>query len=378
MNTYLQYFENCLEDMLMDVAALVNLDSPSRQKDLVDSVLHTVVRRAQEMTDAHVEYYRNDTHGDTAKLTIGEGARQVLVLGHIDTVWPQGEAVRRPFRRDGRRAYGPGIFDMKCGIVQGIYALAALGKISSIPCKVCFLINSDEEIGSPSSRVIIEEHAIQSEAVFVLEPALGLEGALKTARKGVGRFTMSITGIPAHSGIDHEKGVSAIEELAHQIIYLHGLTDYEVGSTVNVGQVTGGTAANVVAGVAQAEIDLRVTSLTEAGRLEELIRSLKSNHSNTRIDITGGIKRPPMPHEASVRLYRQAEEIAESLGFSLSEASTGGASDGCITAALGVQTLDGLGAVGGGAHAYDEFIEIADIPRRSALLTQLICAQFGA
>lgn len=214
--------------------------------------------------------------------------------------------------------------------------------------------------------------AAKSDAVFVLEPALGPDGKLKTARKGVGRFTLEIEGVAAHSGIDHKSGVSALEELAHQILYLQGLTDYERGSTVNVGTASGGTAFNIVSPYAKAEVEVRVEKLQEAERLMHLITNLKPVLAKTKLTVTGGMVRPPMEQTLNRRLYQDAKDIAAALGFDLGEASTGGASDGNFTAALGIPTLDGLGAVGAGAHTEEEYVELDHIVPRTTLLARLL------
>lgn len=358
--------------MLKDLEALVNLDSPSNNKGLTDKAVHYAAERFRELTGGAVEFIAQRDFGDHAKMQVGSGPGQILVLGHADTVWPEGEAQKRPFYIAGGRAFGPGVFDMKCGLVQGLYAIGSLVKRDVVRKKIVFLVNTDEEVGSPTSREWIEKEARQSDAVFVLEPALGPEGKLKTTRKGVARYKLEIQGIPAHSGIDHSKGRSAIEELAHQVIYLHGLTDYTLGSTVNVGVISGGTGPNVVSGKAYAEVDLRFQSLREAERLTGLVRHLKPHLEGTTIQASGAIKRPPMEAETSKILLARAQDIAQKLGFSLAGAGTGGASDGCFTAALGIPTLDGLGAVGEGAHSLQEFVSISHILQRSNLLACLI------
>ncbi|WDM02878.1 M20 family metallopeptidase [Alicyclobacillus cycloheptanicus] len=362
--------------MLQDVERLVNMDTPSRNRALTNAALDFLVSRATSWMDAQIERHADAQLGDTLKIRIGNANKQVLVLGHVDTVWPEGEALRRPFRRDAECAYGPGIFDMKCGLVQGLYALRALDEQLQVPHQVCFIINTDEEITSPSSRKWIEEEAKRSSAVFVLEPALGAAGALKTARKGVGRFQLHVAGVAAHSGIDHVQGVSAIEEIARQILTVQRLTDYERGTTLNVGTLTGGTAVNIVPDQASAEIDVRVSTQYEAERITQQLMNLKPENQEASVSVTGGMIRPPMMRERTQRLFSEALEIGGSLGITLTEASTGGASDGCFTAALGVDTLDGLGAVGAGAHAYHEFVRICEIPRRAALLAELIFTQF--
>lgn len=366
--------EPWLPEMLDDLAALVNMDSPSEDKESTDKIVRYAARRFCELTGgtATAKYLPRSGGGDHVKLEVGSGEKQVLILGHLDTVWSQGESLRRPFRVEGERAFGPGVFDMKCGIVQGFYALRALIKQRRPFGRVVLLLNTDEEIGSPTSKGHIEEEARRSEAVYVLEPAFGPEGKLKTARKGVARYKIEVHGVAAHSGTDHELGRSAIEELARQIIFLHGLTDYGTGTTVNVGVIEGGTRANVVSDRARGDVDVRCASLQEAERLDQVMGALRANLEGVEIFVEGGITRPPMTPESSRALFARAQECARKIGFSLESASVGGGSDGSFTAALNIPTLDGLGAVGGGAHALTEFVSIPFIPKRAALFAELL------
>ncbi|NHN31081.1 M20 family metallopeptidase [Paenibacillus sp. S3N08] len=373
--------------MLADLELLVNMESPTKDKALVDQAMEFVIRRFQELTGGVVERISQARFGDQVKLHLGIGTvtgtetesetaiRQILVLGHVDTVWPAGETAHRPFSKDAQRAYGPGVFDMKCGLIQAIYAISALVKQHKLAKNIVFFINSDEEMGSRSSREWIEKEALKSDAVFVLEPALGASGALKTERKGVARFTLDVQGVSSHSGIDHRKGINALEELAYQIIYLQGLTDYSKDSTVNVGIASGGSAVNVVCDHAKAEFELRVQTISEMERLVHAVRNMQPKLKGTTLQVQGGVLRPPMERKYSEELYTSAKGLAQQLGFSLKEASTGGASDGNFTAALGVPTLDGLGAVGDGAHALHEYVEIEQIAKRCALLAHLMWEQ---
>jgi glutamate carboxypeptidase len=372
MSQLLEFAKDKLEDMLADLQHLVNMDSPTLEKGLTDQAIQFLKQRFLELTGGSVERIKQEQYGDFLRLEVGEGEEQVLLLGHVDTVWPADETLRRPFSLDHSRAYGPGIFDMKCGLIQGLYAIHALSTLNSLKKKIVFLITTDEEIGSPVSRKWIKQEAQKSKAVFVLEPSFGKQGALKTSRKGVGRFTIDIHGVAAHSGIDHQKGCSAIRELAHQIVYLEGLTDHERGTTVNVGLISGGISVNAVPDHAQAKVDVRTFSMEEANRILSMISQLKPKLPQTKVDVTGGLIRPPMEATVSRKLYHKANEFAEMLGFNLSEVSTGGASDGNFTAALGIPTLDGLGPVGSGAHTYEEFVEVSPIPQRCALVAHLI------
>ncbi|CAM3658237.1 M20 family metallopeptidase [Marinicrinis lubricantis] len=372
MSNYLQWAESQLNSLLSDLEQLVNMDTPSRNKVLIDQAMPFVIQRFNELIGGEVETFTQEQFGNQVKLHLGQGDGQILILTHLDTVWPEGEAARRPFRNDGKRLYGPGVFDMKCGLLQGLYAMHAIISQEKPKKNIVLFINTDEEIASTSSRRLIEEEAAKSDAVFVLEPSLGQDGMLKTARKGVGRFFIDIEGVSAHSGIDHSSGVSAIEEMAHQILYLQGLTDYSVGSTLNVGMASGGTAMNVVSANARIEVELRVERMDEAERLSQLIRNLAPKLDGTKLHVKGGMVRPPMEQTVSRGLFRDAQRIAGELGFTLQESSTGGASDGNFTAALQVPTLDGLGAVGAGAHAVDEFVELDSIVPRTALLVHLL------
>ncbi|NOU95947.1 M20/M25/M40 family metallo-hydrolase [Paenibacillus sp. LMG 31456] len=377
MSKLLEFVQGQQEALLSDLEHLVNLDTPTSSKERVDQAMQFVITRFQELMGGSVEWIPQEKYGNQVKLRLGEGSGsgQILLMTHIDTVWPEGETVKRPFRKEGQRLYGPGIFDMKCGLLQGLYAMHAVISRYTLTKNIVLFINTDEEVGSPSSRKWIEEEALKSEAVFVLEPALGPSGKLKTSRKGVGRFALEIEGVSAHSGINHSEGVNALEELAHQILYLQGLTDYEKGSTVNVGIASGGTAVNVVSGQARAELDLRIESMDEAERLSQHILNASPVLANTKLQVRGGIIRPPMEQAMSRKLFASAQAIADELGFSLQETATGGASDGNFTAALNIPTLDGLGAVGHGAHALDEYVELDSISLRCALLAHLIKEQ---
>ena len=309
----------------------------------------------------------------TARGTGGHGDRQVLILCHFDTVWPVGQIRRMPVRLEDGRLFGPGTFDMKAGIAIGMLALRALAETGrALPFRVVALLTTDEEVGSATSRHLIEEAAQRSEAVLVLEPALP-GGALKTARKGCGEFELRVRGISAHAGIEPGKGASAIHEMARQIVALEALRDLPRGISVNVGVVTGGTRTNVVADDARARIDVRVPAMSDAARIESALRALKPQTPGTSLEITGGVDRPPLERTAAVeRLYEKARSVAAELGRDLGEGSTGGGSDGNFTAALGVPTLDGLGPIGDGAHALHEHVIVDELPWRAALVAGLM------
>ncbi len=301
---------------------------------------------------------------------------QILALGHSDTVWPLGTLRSMPFRRRGGRLWGPGVLDMKAGIAFFVYAMRALRELEiPVARKVVLQLNSDEEVGSPSSRALTESNARRSQAVLVLEPGTGLEGKLKTGRKGVGGYTVRVRGVASHAGVDFPAGASAILELARQIERIAGFTDLDCGITVNPGVISGGTRSNVVAGEARAEVDIRVARLKDAPALDRKFRALRPIDRRCRMEISGGLNRPPLERSADVvRLFQTAQRLGRELGRKLEESQTGGGSDGNFTAALGIPTLDGLGGVGEGAHATHENILIDRIADRTALLAKLVAA----
>jgi glutamate carboxypeptidase len=301
---------------------------------------------------------------------------QILALGHTDTVWPLGTLRTMPFHQADGRLWGPGVLDMKAGIALFVFAAQALRELEiPVPNKALLQLNSDEEVGSPSSRALTEKNAARSKAVLVLEPGTGLEGKLKTARKGVGNFTLTVRGRASHAGVDFQAGASAIVELARQIERIAGFTGLKRGVTVNPGVVAGGTRSNVVAAEAHAEVDARAERLADARALEQKFRSLKPIDSRCAIEVTGGWNRPPMERSAATaRLFRKARELARELGVDVKESLSGGGSDGNFTAALGVPTLDGLGAVGEGAHALSESVLLDRMADRAALLAKLLMA----
>lgn len=298
----------------------------------------------------------------------------VLVMAHLDTVWPRGTLARRPFRIDGDRAYGPGIYDMKAGGYLAFEALLFLTRNGVRPeLPVTVLFTSDEEVGSPTSRTLIEAEAGRARLVLVPEPGVGPGRAVVTSRKGWGRFRMHIRGKPAHAGGNHEEGRSAVVELARQILDLEAMTDYGRGVTVNVGVVHGGTRPNVVPAAAEAQIDLRVPTMMAAEELVPRILGRGPFSSGVELEIEGGLNRPPFERTPGVAdLYQRARDIAAELGFDLPETSRGGVSDGNFAAALGIPTLDGLGCAGDGAHAEHEHILVSSIPERLALMIRLI------
>jgi glutamate carboxypeptidase len=353
------------------IETLAALESPSGDLDALGRCGAAI---AHQMTEGGGRVTTHSTSaGEHLRGEFGAATSQVLLLGHYDTVWPVGQLARMPVRRDGDRLYGPGVFDMKAGIVIGLLAMRALADARLTPHhRVVMLLTTDEEVGSQTSRAIIEAEARRSRAVLVLEPALP-DGAVKTARKGVGDFVVTATGVAAHAGIDPRRGASAVHELAHQVTVLSGLSDLDHGLSVNVGTVKGGTRSNVVAETAEAHVDVRIPTMADAERVTAAITGLVPRDPRVRLEISGGINRPPLERTAGVAdLYHRAAAVAAELGRSLGEGATGGASDGNFTGAIGVPTLDGLGAVGHGAHALDEHVLLEPLAFRAALVAGLI------
>ena len=373
MSDVLPYCEQQLSEALHFLQEMVELESPTFDKPLIDRFVKFAGSRFAAI-GGEVEFAITEKFGDhlIARFS-GRSAERILLLGHTDTVWPAGEITKRPFKIDKGRALGPGVFDMKAGILLMWLAIDALRKVhGNLSKSLTVLLVSDEEIGSNSSRRLTESEASACRAVLVLEPSLP-GGALKTARKGIGTFTVKAIGRAAHAGIDPGSGINAIEEISRQIIKLQGLNDAMRGTTVTVGLVQGGIRSNVVPAEAAAEVDIRITSNEEAERITKLIKTLSPELPNARLEIRGSINRPPMERTSETnRLFQLAQKVAANLGFTLEEGSTGGASDGNFTSALGIPTLDGLGAVGNGAHAVDEWVDIESLPRRAALIAGLI------
>jgi glutamate carboxypeptidase len=359
------------------IRRLVECESPSDDAA-------AVTRFVELVSDTISPYAKVKTHSGgrfgrtlVAEMkTPGKKTGQVLALGHSDTVWPLGTLKTMPFREAGGRLWGPGVLDMKAGIAFFIYAVQGLRELDiAVPSKVVLQLNPDEEVGSEASRPLTESNARQSKAVLVLEPGTGLTGKLKTARKGVGDYTVTVKGKASHAGVDFSAGASAIVELARQINQIAGFTREDQGITVNPGVISGGTRTNVVAAEAKAEIDIRVLRLKDAPVLEKRFRELKPYDDRCKLEVTGGLNRPPMERSAGiVKLFQLAEKLGAELGLKLEESLTGGGSDGNFTAALGIPTLDGIGAVGEGAHASNESILIDRMADRTALIGKLLAA----
>jgi glutamate carboxypeptidase len=359
------------------VETLVALESPSDDKTAVDRCGAELTRQLTAI-GGHVARSAQLTCGDHIRAewrptdTIKSESAPILLLGHFDTVWPTGTLNRMPLHEIDGRLYGPGIFDMKAGIAAAMLAMRALIECHAAPAHVVMLWTTDEEIGSGTSRALIEDTARASSAVLVLEPSLP-RGAAKTSRKGVGEFELVVHGIAAHAGLDPGKGASAVHELARQVLALEALQQPDRGITINVGVISGGSRTNVIADRATAAIDVRVQTMEDAARLEGAIRSLRPTRSSLRLEVSGGIGRPPLERSpAVVRLYEEARQVAATLGRDLREGPAGGGSDGNFTGALGVPTLDGLGPEGDGAHAVHEHVVLDDLSWRGAFLAALI------
>jgi glutamate carboxypeptidase len=353
---------------------LVEQESPSEDRSGVNAA-STLVERWAKQQGARIKRHRQREFGNVLELRFGpqrSSRKPVLLLGHLDTVWPTGTLKKMPWREADGRYWGPGVLDMKAGVVMALAALRVLRE-SKVNSPVILLLNSDEEVGSTASRPITERLALQSSAVFVLEPAQGL--AYKTARKGVGQYHVEVTGVGAHSGVDFERGHSAVLELAKLVQTISNFTNLARKLTVNCGVIAGGTRSNVVASSAHAEVDVRIAKASDAAYVERLFRNLNVSDPKCKLTITGGINRPPMERKpGTIALFKKARSLAAELGFTLEEAATGGGSDGNFTAALGVPTLDGMGAVGEGAHAAHESVLIEHLVPRTALLAAMIAS----
>ncbi len=368
----IEYFVKRLDEYVDLLESLVGLESPSmhpRTNELV-----TTLAGLLEDAGGDVERINSPDASDCLVARWGVGNGGVLLLAHADTVWPEGEIQRRPFRIEHHCAWGPGTHDMKGSLAMGICVMKALHERGdAVRRPVTLVVNTDEESGSPCSRQIIEREALNSVATLVLEPP-GPNGELKTARKGVGIFEFEIRGRTAHAGYP-EKGKSAVLELARLVKRLHAMTNPASGVYVNVGVVEGGRKANIVPDYARAAVDLRVPSMALAAEMEHAISSVGPSDPDLDIRVTGGLNRPPMERTAgNVRLFRLAQEIASKHGITLDESSAGGGSDGNFTSALGIPTLDGLGVPGAGGHSVNEYVDLRGFPGRAALLFDLIAS----
>jgi glutamate carboxypeptidase len=365
------------QEMVGLLGQFVQCESPSHEKASVDRFGELVLAEWRRR-GAKTRVLREAERGNhvRAEMWLGDGkpSGQIMVLGHLDTVYPLGTLAKMPFRVSGGRAWGPGTFDMKAGLMLALFAVDALKAAGIGPRRqIVFFWNTDEEIGSRTSRREIEKEARRSEAVLVLEPSLGRDGRLKTARKGVGTAELIVTGRAAHAGINPHEGVNAVHELALQIERLMKMNDPRRGITAQATVIAGGTVSNVVPAHARAEVDIRFTRLRDADPLDRKLHALKPILKGARIEVRGGVNRPPLERTAAVgKLFQHAQSLMREIGVTLGEASTGGGSDGNLTAALGVPTLDGLGAVGDGAHSPREHVVIRALPERAALIAGLL------
>lgn len=364
--------------MVATIRELVEMESPSDSKQAVDRIARFVAQKF-EAIGGRTHFHPSTEFGDSLQVdfdgrTPAARAKPVLLLGHYDTVYPLGTLAQMPCKIESGRLYGPGALDMKSGIALMLYAIEALQVWhGAVPRPVTVFLVADEEVGSPSSRKITESLAKKSAGVLVLEPAAGLKGAVKTARKGVGEYSVRVNGVAAHAGLDPGKGHSAIVELARQIGVIAELNNLREGLTLNPGVIQGGTRSNVIAAEASAAIDVRITNAKQSDRIDRRLHSLKPFDKHCRLEITGGINRMPMERTSGVAaLYKKAQGIAGQVKWKLEEAAVGGGSDGNFTAGMGIPTLDGMGGVGDGAHAMHEHIVISELPRRALLLAGMM------
>lgn len=372
MSSFLDYSLANHDWLLELIETLVAMESPSDDPAAVNRCGAELASRLEALGGT-ITRIDSPTAGDHLRAAFGSGSRQILLLGHFDTVWPVGQLRQMPLKREGGKLYGPGVFDMKAGIGLATLATRALidrGELTD--CQIVMLWTTDEEIGSTTSRGLIEIEAAKSDAVLVFEPSLP-GGALKTSRKGVGQFEMITRGVAAHAGLDPGKGISAIRELARQITAIDDLQDPASGVTLTVGMVSGGTRANVVPAEARATIDARAITRADADRVQKLMHALQPQIAGADVEVTGGFDRPPLERTpAIVKLFEQARSVAAEIGVRLEEGSAGGGSDGNFTAALGIPTLDGFGAIGDGAHALHEHVDIDALVPRAATIAGLL------
>lgn len=378
MDSHLSFAQSRQSEIVGLIRRLVECESPSDDPAAVNRFVELFAGAVSDIAETRT--FTGGRFGNHLRCEFELPGRrksgQILAIGHSDTVYTTGTLARMPFREADGRIWGPGVLDMKGGLAFFVFAIRALRALETpVSRRVVLLVNSDEEVGSDSSRALIEREARKSDAVLVLEPATGLEGKLKTARKGVGDYTMIVRGRSAHTGLDFSSGANAIVELARQIGKVSGFTKLERGVTVSPGVISGGTRSNVVPDEARVTIDIRAPRESDAAALDRKFRALKPVDKRCTIEVAGGVNRPPMERSAGVvRLFRTARRLAGELGRELEESTSGGGSDGNFTAALGVPTLDGLGAVGECAHSPRENILADRIADRTALLAKLVAA----
>ncbi len=377
VDSFLAHARSKQKEIIAFIGEMVKCESPSDSPRDVDRFVDLFASRVSGL--ARTRTFRGGRYGRhlRCEFQLPGPARkkgQILALGHSDTVWPLGTLSTMPFRENDGRLWGPGVLDMKAGLAFLVYAVHAIRDFDiPVSRKLVLQINSDEEVGSETSRPLTEEVARASDFVLVLEPGTGLEGKLKTARKGVGDYTVTIRGRAAHSGVDFSNGASAILELARQIERIAGFTRLDRGITVNPGVIAGGTRTNVIAAEAHADVDIRIARLRDEAWLDRQFHKLKAVDRRCSIEITGGLNRPPMERTKAIgKLFVTARKLAAEMGVAIEESMTGGGSDGNFTAALGIPTLDGLGAVGEGAHAPNESLLVDRIADRTALIAKLV------
>ncbi len=373
MNDLLHPLETMLPEGVHFLERIVNLESPTYDRALVNQLVEFLSEEFGKLGAETTRIPEGD-RGDHMLIRFpGEGSTPIMLLGHTDTVWPEGVLIERPFTIDGDMATGPGVFDMKAGIAMMWMAIRALLQVrGKLARPVSILLISDEEVGSPGSRALVRSQAAEVGAVLVVEPPLP-GGTLKTARNGMGRFVVKAVGKAAHTGINPDEGVNAVEEIAHQILRIRKLGDVGKKTTVTVAVVKGGTRPNVVPAECTLQVDARTPTQEEAERVTAAINALEPVLKGARLEIEGAFRRPPLePTPANMKLFDCARQIAAEMGRPLAGGSTGGTSDGNLTSAMGVPTLDGLGAVGLGAHQIEERVEISSLPWRAAIVAGLI------
>jgi glutamate carboxypeptidase len=373
-NKLLAYCESNLGALMQCLRQAVEIESPSQNKAAIDRMASFFAAEFGKR-GAKVQLLSHATAGSAMVAEFWPGEKKpILLLGHLDTVWEIGTLAEMPYQERDGRAYGPGIYDMKSGIVCGLWAMQALDDLDIIPSRpVHLFLNADEEVSSIAFREELLAEARRADAVLVLEPAAA-QGALKTSRKGVGEFQITVRGRSAHAGINPSAGVNAISELARQIPRIEKLRRTKRGLTVNVDVIAGGTRSNVIPELAVARVDVRVPTTLDREKIEQQMHALSPINPEATLEITGGVNRPPLERKMAIALFRKARMLGRQMGLELKEAATGGGSDGNFTAALGIPTLDGLGGTGDGAHARHEHVVISELPQRAALLAALIAS----
>lgn len=373
-NPYIEHINEVKSDIYQFIQKIVSIETPSDNKQNLDILANYLCKEAISIGgDVRTDLITSSKYGNHLRIHWQgiDNHKPILILCHYDTIWPIGTLTDFPYSISGDVARGPGIFDMKTGLAQGLWAIRTIIEKEQLNSSVIFICTSDEEIGSPSSRDLILSEAINSKAVLVLEPSF--EGSCKTGRKGVAEFIIEISGISTHAGINPEDGVSAIEEIARQVIYIQSLSNYELGTTLNVGLINGGTFQNVVPDKASIKIDVRASQDSEMSRIYNLLENIEPYNPKSKIKVVGRILRPVLEKNVNTdRVYKVAKKIAADLGIVLDEVFAGGASDGNLCSTLDIPILDGMGAVGGGAHSLSEHVYLSEIPRRTALLATII------